>query len=92
MNRGIPISEQEADKLLNEGVASLFDLPSCSCGGYFEAGEGARRDIVIIVTDEAFFIRASEDLIKSKDGVFVGFVEDGEDIPNLEDIFEIRRF
>ena len=90
MNKGIPISQEEADKLLKEGIASFFDLPSCSCGGYFEAKQGARNDSILVITDEGNFIRAREDLVKSKDGIFVGFVEDGENIPNFQDIFEIK--
>ena len=88
MKNGTPITEQEATKLIDEGVASLFN---CSMyGGFFEARPEARQDIIVVVTDEDYFIRAREDLVKSDDEVFVGFVEDGDKPPNFEDIFEVR--
>lgn len=90
MKRSIKISEQEADALLEERVAAWFDLPSCSCGGFFEALPEARQNIIICITDEGCFIRAREDLVKSEDGVFVGWLEDGEDLPNFGDVFKIR--
>ena len=83
MNKGIPISQEEADKLLKEGIAAFFDLLSCSWSGYFEVKQEARNDSILVITDEGNFIKARRDLVKSRDGVFVGFVENGEDIPNF---------
>jgi len=107
MKEGIRITEEEADLLQNEGVATFFDC-ACECphksdfnckdcegyhgfGGFFEAQPGARLNIILVITNEGYFIRAREDLVKSKDEVFVGFVEDGENPPNFGDIFEVRR-
>jgi len=96
-NRLIPITAEEFDKHQSDGVAALFDHAcpkSCGCnrcgfGGFFDARGGARQDIVIVSNDEGSFIRAAEDLVKSKDEVFVGFVEDGQP-PEFEDVFEVR--
>jgi len=85
----IPISEQQADKLIAEGVATFFDAPEAGAMGFFEAKKGARQDIIVIVRDDGWFTRAREDLVKSDDGVFVGFVEDGKP-PEFEDVFEVR--
>jgi len=105
MSKGIKITEQEADKLQNERVAIFFDCPcecemkseiNCqNCdgyhgfGGFFEAREGARKDIILIINNEGYFIRAAEDLVRSNDEVFVGWVEDGKP-PEFEDVFEVR--
>lgn len=88
MRKGTPITEQEATKLMEEGVASLFDCQMY--GGFFDARPEARQDIIVVVTDEGYFVRAREDLVRSDDKIMVGFVEDGDKPPNFEDIFEVR--
>lgn len=107
MNQRILISEEETDKLQEEGVAILFDC-KCNCenksennckncdgyhgfGGFFEARPGARKDIILVITNEGHFIRAAEDLVKSQDEVFVGFIEDGEIEINFEDVFKVEK-
>jgi len=96
MFNGTKISQEQVDKLLDEGVASFFDCPNeeqpeLGFGSFFEAQSKARKDIVLVITNEGYFIRAREDLVKSKDEVFVGWVEDGEELPNFEDVFEVRK-
>jgi len=103
----ILITEQEADKLQDEGVAAFFDC-LCECkfkskmncdscegyqgfGGFFEAREGARKDIILVINNEGYFIRAREDLVKSNDEIFVGFIENGRP-PEFEEVFQVSTF
>ena len=97
MNRNnlIPITKQEADNLQSEGVATLFNCldksgAECHALGFFEASANARRDIVLVLTYEGSYIRAREDLVKSEDEVFVGFIEDGKP-PEFDDVFVVRK-
>jgi len=85
MGNFIKITEKEADELEAQGVAELFD---CShCGGFFEAT--GRTDIILVIRDDGYYIRAREDLVKSNDGVFVGFCEDGKP-PEFDEVFQIE--
>ena len=88
-NRLIPITKQESDKLQSERVAMFFDAPESMALGFFEADDEARKDIILVIRDDGYYIRAREDLVKSKDEIFVGFVEDGTP-PEFEDVFEVR--
>ena len=93
--KGTPITEQEADKLIEEGVAAFYDCPNefqpeLGFGGFFEAEEGVRENIILVITNDGYFIRAREDLVKSRDEVFVGWIENGDSLPNFEEIFECR--
>ena len=83
------ITEKEANELEAQEVAMLFDLPSCSCGGFFEAKPNGKHDVILCIFDEGYFIRAREDLVKSNDEVFIGFCEEGKP-PEFEDVFEVR--
>ena len=79
MRKGIQITTEEADKLLEEGVATLFDCisyeyPEASALGFFEVRPSARKEIILVINNNGYFIRAREDLVKSEDEVFVGFV------------------
>lgn len=108
MNKGTEISKEEFDKLSEQGVATMYDCP-CECehksetncckecyqgfSGFFEAQDKAQRDIILVCTNEGYFIRAREDLVKSEDEITVAFceeVKDGENCPCFEDIFEVR--
>lgn len=92
--RYIPISKEEGDMLYQEGITVILDLPSGNCGGFFESsredGKNKHFNIILLITDEGKFIRAREDLIKSNDKVFMGFIEDGKP-PEFEDVFRITR-
>ena len=100
--QGTRITREEFDKLTDRegyGAAALFDHtcpPSCGCGmcgfgGFFEATLEGRSDIICISNNDGHFVRSREDLVKSKDGILVGFVEDGVP-PEFEDVFEVREF
>jgi len=104
---GQKITQEEADKLTEEGIAAFFDI-ECHCGvesefnckncdgyqgfgGFFEAPENAKHpNIILVITDKGNFIRAREDLVKSEDEIFVGWVEQGDKPPNFEDVCEVR--
>ena len=88
LSNATQITKEEADALLNEGVASLWDCDS-SAYGFFETREGARVDIVLVITNDGYFLRSRDDLVKSKDEVFVCFLEDGKP-PEFEDVFGAR--
>lgn len=85
----IPITQQDATKLEAEGVAVMFDCKEAQ--GFFEAKEHGRQDVILIFRDDGCYIRAREDLVKSKDEIFVGFIEQGTP-PEFEDIFEVREY
>ena len=87
---GIPITEEEFDKLSKQGVAVLYDCP-CECGhktevncskecyhgfsGFFEAQDNAPSHIILVCNNKGYFIRAREDLVKSEDEITVAFCE-----------------
>ncbi len=105
----IPITEDEADKLMKLGVATMFDCYCDICKprienncdncdargtapmGFFSAREGARTDIILVINNDGSFIRAAEDLVRSNDGVFVNFVDDGKP-SEFEDVFTIKEY
>ena len=105
-SRYIRVTEKEADQLKSSGVAALFDCPceckyesesSCvNCnepngfGGFFEAKENGEQSIILIISNEGYFVRAREDLVKSNDEIFVGFLENGKP-PEFEEVFEVRQ-
>ena len=103
--QGTKITQQEADKLLAEGIAAFFDCP-CECelkskanckncdgyhgfGGFFETKDGARTDIILIINNKGCFIRAREDLVKSDDEIFVTFAEDLKDGEKLPNFEDV---
>lgn len=92
IEKGIRIPREEADKLMEEGVARIYHLDSIFFSGFFEAESGGRLDTILIILDEGYFVRAREDLVKSDDEILVGFVEDGEKPPNFEDVFKVREY
>lgn len=85
MNNYQEITSDEFERLLELGVAALFDCPSpecgctsegCGCdpgfGGFFDHQPNSpQKDILLICTNAGYFIAPYEDLRKSEDGVFV---------------------
>ena len=68
----IKISEEEAEELECQGVAIIFDCLSftkngklqkeyAGFGGYFEARENGREDIILIVRNEGYFMKKREE-------------------------------
>ncbi len=88
MITGTQITVEIADELIEQGIACWFDLESSKCAGYFESKPHCTvNNEILIITDEGYFLRAREDLVKSQDGVFVGFCEQGIP-PEFDDVFQ----
>jgi hypothetical protein len=86
------ITEQEFDELLNKCKGVLFGCEDF--GGYFAApDEYCEFPDLILISDETGYYKATEDdLVRSNDGILVCQKEkwDGKDIPNFEDVFEVK--
>ena len=74
MKEDFRVTEQEFDRLQREGVATFFDCPNLDTnsdytgfGGFFESESWCKRkDIILCCTNDGYFLRAREDLQKSK--------------------------
>lgn len=89
MNKGQPITKEQADQLQAEGAAMLFDCIEAECMGYFSANNGNAN--LVVVTDQGYFLRKVEELQVGPDGVFVRLPEDddGTPLPSFKEAFTI---
>lgn len=92
MRHGTLITEEEADRLMEQGAGAMFDCPSAMVAGYFAPKPGNSH--IVVITDDGYSVRSIEDLQVGPDGVFVRFLEedDGRPLPSVEDVFTIEEF
>jgi len=83
------ITEEKFDELSEKGIAVLFDHPDYGFGGFFDTN-GGNPSLVLVSNSDGYFLRAYEDLSKSRDGVFVRLCEDGDSrIPDFDELIRI---
>lgn len=88
------ITEQEADRLIAEGAGVVFDIrdPNAQIPpSYF--GPRSGNPHIIVITDDAYYVRSIEDLETGPDGVFVRFVDesDGSPIPSADELLHFEQ-